>query len=202
MPGTPAVLTKKVSVLGDTYDFSDTVYSDMAGPRLNVALAAAKVGQLTTRTSNTVGTLTMVTGHGITTAAVIDIYWSGGRRFQVTVGTVSGLSVPFTVGQGDNLPVNLTAVTVMVVHQESLVLTAANIVLAAAACPGADATVVFTQSDGTFVAALRVNAAAPKDGVWYTGYGTTPFGADVGKVFVSHGDSAATRTITSVTMYN
>ena len=81
---------------------------------LDPSLAIAKVGQLTTRGSTTAGTLTMATGHGITTAALIDIYWTGGRRYDVLVGTVASLSVPFTGGAGDDLPANLTAVTAAV----------------------------------------------------------------------------------------
>ena len=78
-----------------------------------VVLPAAEGGSLTTRTSDTVGTITMTdAGHTITTGAVIDIFWSGGKQYAVTVGTVSGTSVPFTGGTGDVLPASSTAVTV------------------------------------------------------------------------------------------
>ena len=77
-------------------------------------LDPAKTGTLSTRTSDTVGTLTMTTGHGITTGQIIDIYWSGGVRFGVTVGTVSVDSVPFSLGSGDNLPIATTAITAVV----------------------------------------------------------------------------------------
>ena len=78
-------------------------------------LTVAQAGVLTTRTDNTIGTITMGSGaHTITTAAVIDLYWSGGVRYGVIVGTVATTSVPITGGAGDNLPTAETAVTVVV----------------------------------------------------------------------------------------
>ena len=78
------------------------------------ALAAAKTGTLSTRDGNTDGELTMATGHGITNAARIAIFWDGGCAYLGTVGTVVGNAVPFTGAAGDNLPDQDTAVTVQV----------------------------------------------------------------------------------------
>lgn len=67
---------------------------------------AAQLGTLTTRGSDTAGTITMDSAsHGITTGQQIDLYWTGGKRYRVTVGTVSSTAVPITAGSGDNLPV-------------------------------------------------------------------------------------------------
>jgi hypothetical protein len=82
------------------------------------ALVAAQTGTLTTRTDDDTGEATLSTGHGITTGVVVDIYWAGGVRYGVTVGTVAGNVVPFGApggtGSGDALPVQTTAVTVVV----------------------------------------------------------------------------------------
>jgi len=67
---------------------------------------------LTTRTNATSGTITAPSGHGITTGATIDVYWmevistynTARIRRSVTVGTVSGTSIPFSGGAGDDLP--------------------------------------------------------------------------------------------------
>lgn len=86
-------------------------------PAIEIPLAAGKTGQLTTRTDNETGTLTMDSGHGITTGAIIDLYWSTGSRRQITVGTVSSNSVPIGAdnsGVGDNLPTNLTSIVACV----------------------------------------------------------------------------------------
>lgn len=84
---------------------------------LEVSLPAGKPGQLTTRTDNETGTLTMESGHGITTGAIIDLYWDGGSRHGILVGTVSSNSVPIgadDAGTGDNLPTNLTNIVACV----------------------------------------------------------------------------------------
>jgi len=81
---------------------------------LEETLPVAKTGTLTTRTDNTDGELTMSASHGITTAAVIDLYWSGGVRYGVVVGTVATNAVPISGGSGDNLPADETAITAVV----------------------------------------------------------------------------------------
>lgn len=76
-----------------------------AAPRASSAI-------LTTRTNATSGTITGQSGHTVTTGATIDITWnavSGGFptafiRRGVTVGTVSGTSIPFSGGNGPDLP--------------------------------------------------------------------------------------------------
>lgn len=86
--------------------------SDGADAR-EVTLPVGKAGTLTTRTDNDTGTVTMSSGgHGITTGMKVDVYWSGGVRYGVTVGSVSGTSVPIDLGAGTNLPSTSTAVVV------------------------------------------------------------------------------------------
>lgn len=78
-----------------------------------VDLPAGDGGELTTRTSDTVGTATMdEASHSITTGMTVNIFWDGGVRYGVTVGTVSGTSVPFSLGSGDNLPIATTGLTI------------------------------------------------------------------------------------------
>lgn len=81
---------------------------------LEDTLPGAKAGTLSTRTDNTTGTLTMAASHGITTAAVINLFWIGGVRFGVVVGTVSTNSVPISGGAGDNLPDEDAVITAVV----------------------------------------------------------------------------------------
>jgi len=81
---------------------------------LKDTLNTAEAGTLSTRTDNNTGTLTLGSGHGITDGQIIDVYWSGGVQRTVTVGTVSGTSVPIDGGIGDNLPTATTAITACV----------------------------------------------------------------------------------------
>lgn len=101
-----------------TYINQATVTADGMLSKI-ITAAAAKTGNLTTRTDDNTGTLTMDSGHGITTGARLDIYWDGGSRRGVTVGTVSGDSVPFDLGTGDNLPADESEITAAVPVEES-----------------------------------------------------------------------------------
>lgn len=116
-----------VVVIGQMYaNVEDEVTSDNDGG-VDKTATGSKAGTLTTRTDNDTGTLTMETGHGITTGSIIDLYWADGSRYNVTVGTVSGNSVPIDLGSGDNLPVADTAITAKVVEVEDLVVVGDNV---------------------------------------------------------------------------
>ena len=160
----------------------------------NPELGPAKIGALTTRTSDTVGTLTMDTGHGISTGNRLDIYWteSGvkGSRYGVTVGTVAGDSVPFSLGAGSNLPSDETAITAMVPRLETFAYDKDDIVLFAAMCQAAQSTVIVRDvTPNNLVVAVM---DGPTDCyVWDSASGvTTPFSADTVDVYLSHGDSS------------
>lgn len=71
-------------------------------------------GVLTTRTSASVGTITMDdSAHGMTNGDRVDLYWITGMRRGVTVGAVSGAAIPISLGDGDDLPTTSTAITVV-----------------------------------------------------------------------------------------
>jgi len=71
----------------------------------------AVYGILTARGGNTTGTITAA-GHGLVAGDRADVFWSGGARDHVLVGTVSGDNVPISSGTGDNLPAEITAVLI------------------------------------------------------------------------------------------
>lgn len=81
---------------------------------IDESMPLAQSGTLTTRTDADTGTITMGSGsHTIATGNVVDVYWDGGVQYGVTVGTVSGTSVPIDTGSGDDLPTADTAVTIV-----------------------------------------------------------------------------------------
>lgn len=186
---------------GLSFPTSVTVSSALAIP-LSVSLSVAATGTLTTRTDNTTGTLTMAGGHGITTGARLDLYWTGGSRRGITVGTVSVNSVPFSAGAGDNLPVATTAITAQVPTSESVIVTGSNVVSIGASLP-LGGTIVFAASDNTEIFA-KVLTATNTAYAWASGYsGTNPLaGGAVAKVFLSQGSSAAGSTASSLVQYN
>ena len=76
-----------------------------------IQLPAGTAGTLSTRTSDTAGTVTAA-GHAIVDADIVDIYWDGGVAYGATVGTVAGDDIPFTLANGDVLPTATTAVVI------------------------------------------------------------------------------------------
>jgi hypothetical protein len=151
-------------------------------------VAAAKSGTLHIRTSATVGTLTLADNHGITTGNKIDIYWSGGCRRGVTVGTVATNEVPFSLGTGNDLPVAATAVTASKRTAGNLSFIFADVVILMASCEKA---AVVTFIDGATEYPIALAAGEPylivpplTDGA-LTGLTT------IASILVSQSDSAA-----------
>jgi hypothetical protein len=176
----------------ESVEFDNTVKSEPS-------VAAAKSGTLSARDSDTAGTLTLGSGHGITNGQRIDIYWSGGYVYGATVGTVSGNSVPFTGAVG-TLPANTTVVTAMVPNTESFNVTAADLKYMGVQCltSGVRALAVFAESDNTVVKVAAVTGVTSAY-QWTVGGGATnPFGENVAKVFLSHSDSTQAVSVVAV----
>lgn len=93
-----------VANIGGVKETMNIVRSAAATITVESTLEAGKAGTLSTRTSDTAGTLTLGADHGITDGEVIAIFWPSGVAYLATVGTVDGTSVPFTGAAGDALP--------------------------------------------------------------------------------------------------
>lgn len=177
-----------------------------ASQRYDPTIAAAKTGALSTRTNNTDGELTMAASHGITTGAKIGLYWSGGKRYNVTVGTVSGNAVPISSGSGDNLPAQATNITAMVESVINMDLTGNELqAVSASVGSGTEAkrmTVNFWETT-----TLRMTKEIMKNSpyFWVTGgaWGTNPLATfAISHVTVSHEDSDASMQVNIGTMQN
>lgn len=83
-----------------------------------VSIPPGKSGSLTTRTGDGAGVITLAAGHGIAALAVVDIYWTGGARYGVTIDSLGGVGdIELTfddtpTASGDALPGKDTAVVV------------------------------------------------------------------------------------------
>lgn len=152
-----------------------------------VSVAAAKIGTLTVRTDNDTGTATLVTGHGITTGARVDVYWSGGSRRGMTVGTVATNDVPIDGGSGDNLPVITTALKVAIAQEELFAFSGDSIVALMVQSPQQGRATFVLASGSTTEELYRVLQAGSLYH-WFTGNGdTNPVAGDtITKVFFSH----------------
>jgi hypothetical protein len=186
-----SVSIREVTLLGKKYRKSATVESELAIP-FEKTMPAAKAGALTTRTDDNTGVLTMGASHGITTGARLDLYFTGGKRRGMTVGTVSGTSVPIDGGTGDNLPADESAVTAMVPTEDAFVIDGDLVTSIVANLKSATArgTVVF--ADASDVEILHIPLLGDGDGyIWQTGDNTNPVAGDaIAKVFLSHEESS------------
>lgn len=74
------------------------------------SLVSGKVGALHPRSSNTAGTITMSSGHGIITGKV-GLFWEDSYRYNVDA-VVTTNSIAISGGTGDNLPVDNSQILV------------------------------------------------------------------------------------------
>lgn len=81
-------------------------------PNIAVSLPSGKSGTLSTRTDNNTGIATVASGHGITTSDIVSVYWSGGRRYGMTVTATDSTTISVDGGSGDNLPSQSSALVV------------------------------------------------------------------------------------------
>ena len=200
-------VTNNISVTGNGVTIQRTIQRSVEGASAReISLPAAKAGTLSTRTSTSVGTLTLSPGHGITTGMTVDLYWTGGNRYTVTVGTVSGDSVPFSLGAGFDLPVQGTAVTICEEKQVNLAIDGTRLSLLAIevgyANPAETAASIlrFDDAAASPLAQLYLSGNLPvvmdvtsNNGNSVPGY-IAPFSDVSDKLFVTHA-SAATATL-------
>lgn len=188
-------VANRITIDGVSFVDSQSLTCD-GSQRKAVTKAAAKTGQLTTRTDNDTGVITATAGHGIIDGR-LDVYWDTGSRRGMAV-TVATNALSVDLGAGDNLPTNLTNVTLSQPQEEEFLVTGDNV----AACGGKASRrgiIVFAESDDTEVLAIVDNFDATNGGgyQWYSGNGiTNPLAsADVAKVYFSNGDSGNANTM-------
>jgi len=184
-------------VAGKTFGEQQSLNVDVAAVLDPPAkIPAAKSGSLTTRTDADTGVATMSAGHGIVTGDRIDVYWTeagvaGCRRGMAA--TVATNAVTIDGGAGDNLPTQGTTVILAVAQEFNLELTGDDVIGLS----------VYTEKRGAFVFtdnadALIYGKHLPRDGQvwgWDNGSGeTNPVaGGAIGKVYLSHSDTTASR---------
>lgn len=192
---------RALTVTGLAFGVSTTISSDVGMP-FSLSCAAAKIGSLTTRTDNDTGTLTMNSGHAITTGQRLDLFWSGGSRVGMTVGTVATNSVPIDGGSGDNLPIATTAITAQVPTEQAFAVTGNSVVVLACGATVGGA-VTFTDSSNVLIFSKTLTSTITNY-VWASiDGGTNPLaGGTVAKVFLSNASSAGAGTVSGIAQYN
>jgi hypothetical protein len=164
----------------------------------DVLPAVGQAGTLSTRSDDDTGVITMTdSGHTITTGARVDLYWTvggvAGMCRDVTVGTVSGSSVPIEVASGDALPAQTSAITVCIPEELDIVVDGDQIAAIALYSVSVGQVSFVEDSD---VEAASFPLGAGEVYLWHNVEGAdNPLaGKDIVKVYLSHrGTTAATQ---------
>ena len=164
------------------------------------SVTGAKTGTLTTRTDANTGVLTMSGGHGLLDADKVDLFWSGGQRRNMTVGTVATNSVPIDGGSGDDLPTAATAITAKVPQEEAFTVDGDNVTGLTAYSPK-QGYIVLCEADDTPVKTIEFDAAGGYN--WGSGMeGSNPLaGGSITKVKYSHA-STDSQTMKCAAVYD
>lgn len=158
---------RQFSLGGKSYVHQETLAAD-AMEALEASIPIAWAGTLTTRTDDDTGTITMTSAsHLITTGAKVDIYWTGGQRRNVTVGTVAGTSVPFgagvDIGAGTVLPVATTAVIVAVKQTFNVSITGDDVLSLLATADSTRCQIVLNSAGPVEELAIHLNSGEAYD---------------------------------------
>ena len=98
-------------------------------------LPVALSGELTTRTDDTTGVITLGSGHGITTSDLVDVYFSDGSvQYGCTVTAADSTTITVGSGEGDVLPAQGASVDVGVVQKLDVDLEGDDLKMFAAVC--------------------------------------------------------------------
>lgn len=100
------------TTIGGTNFISSVEKKDEVGTVFKEEIAAGKAGTLSTRTDANTGILTVASGHGITDADTVSVFWGGGYRYGMTVTATTATTISIDVGSGTDLPVATTAIVV------------------------------------------------------------------------------------------
>lgn len=179
-----AKISKNLSVGGVTFPENKTIVGDAAIVH-DEQVPAGDPGVLSVRGGDTSGTIDIDdSGHTITDADRVDLYWDGGCRRGMTVGTVAGASVPVSGGAGDALPALSTPITVARPVELQLVVSGSLV----------QAILFFTDTHGQFVledaGGEELFKEVNEDATWSwhndSGEDNPITGDSIVKAFVSH----------------
>lgn len=149
-------------------------------------LPAGKSGELTTRTDDNTGVLTVESGHGITTADVVTVFWSGGYRAGMEVTATTATTISIDLGAGSILPIATTDVVVSVEVESAMLLTGDDIQVIYFNCANR---VVVDVRDDAAASILYRDIASRESWSWIVDTGVTnPFATeDIGQLRSANG---------------
>lgn len=186
-------ITKTLRIDSTTYSENRSITAKKS-VRHSESVAAAKAGTITS------GTATLSSGHGITTGQIVSAFWTTGGaakcRRNVTVGTVSGTSVPLTGGTGDTLPSGGAAIVLQVETIVEMRFDADDVQAVFASCSG-PFVAWFSDDANTELGQFSApNAGQAKEWNVQEGVNSPLTAASViTKLHFAHGDSTLARSV-------
>lgn len=179
---------------------------------VEVTLPAATAGTLTTRTDDDTGVIT-VASHTVIVGDKVDVFWSGGRRYgmtvsaqdatTITVGTLAG-----EIGAGDVFPAQSTAVTIVKQTLINVAIDGDEVEIIGLSLETTDSTLAtkghaqFEDAAGDDIAAINLTANVPS--VYdVAGGATNPFTGDpITTCRASNANSTTAATLKIVGVYD
>jgi len=175
MSGTATISLR--TTLGGTNFISSIAKEDEVETVFTEEVAAGKAGTVTTRTDANTGILTVASGHGITDADTVSVFWDGGYRYGMTVSATTSTTISIDGGTGDDLPVLTTAIVVGKEAEHAIAITGDSLSVFVIDC---DNRVSVHFRDGSDTSLLAYDILTNEGRLWVKNTGNTnPIAGDV-----------------------
>lgn len=194
------VINKGYTLGGKNFTENLTV-NDTNAVMAEALVPVAQPGVLASASTTAAGNITASnTAHGVITAQRADVFWNvggvPGSRRGVTVGTVSGVTIPISGGAGDNLPATASGVVVATPVSAKLPAVSASVSGIVAGTPQGQQS-VFAITDATPTELLGMPIPLGGTYQWHLYNGAlVPFSGTATQVFMSHANTATPQLLT------
>jgi hypothetical protein len=194
-----ATINVVANLLGQTIPVQLALSNDGAG-QWTPNLPAGKPSTAWIKTNDSAGMATLADGHGLVTGDRVDVFWTGGRRYNMQAA-VSGDNITLSSGSGTNLPDSGTSV----VLSKRLVVNAAfdpDDVTVLLVTSNRRTSIVFVDAAGATLLALDM--AGWECCLWWanSGIARPMAGNPVAGIWASNGDPVAAADVAVSVMYD
>ena len=155
---------------------------------------AGKTGPLSTRTSDSVGIITLGADHGFVNTDIISVCWDGGSRIKCTITAHDATTISIATGTGDNLP---DALTDMVVAKVLSIDTDVDgdLIQMIGAVSDTDCAIGFYDAGDALLLQMKLKGGSPQGEPWFwakdSGVTNPLAGNPVSYVIVGNGEAEA-----------
>jgi hypothetical protein len=155
---------------------------------------AGKTGPLSTRTSDSVGIVTLGADHGFVNTDIISVCWAGGSRLRCTITAHDATTISIATGTGDNLPLATTDVVVSKVVNIDVDFDGDLVEMVGAVCD-CDTAVGFYDAADALLMQMKLKGGDPQGEPWFwakdSGVTNPLAGNPVAYVLVGNGETSA-----------